>query len=190
MNLSWINTSLWDIKKGRCSRENPLKGSIRITNGVINLVLYNKDDDMPEGFYKGVTNWNTKGNTGRTFINDGVRDKAVLVEEAEKYISTGKYKYGRLASPKRGKVSVYNEKDHIRIFVDKDEEDYYLNKGYKRGDPSWMPVVNKGRIYVNNGTSNKMIYPEDLPEYESMGYSKGILRRPKGYRLLSSTTIM
>lgn len=162
-------------KRGRFTGSS-LKGKIRVTNGQDNLVI-DSSDKIPEGYRRGVSySDRRKGNSGRKWINNGVNDKAVLVDELNKFLNTGEWKLGRLISSKLNKISMI--KDGHSIFIDKSLKSEYESNGYTKGS-SENSGKNKGRIFVTNGVRNKMIYESSLPEYEKLGYYKGIARKPK-----------
>jgi hypothetical protein len=161
-------------KRGRVNKGS-LKGKIRITNGIDNLVIH-KDEDIPEGFYRGVApSDNRKGNSGRKWINNGSIDKAVLIPELDLYINLG-WKLGRLSSGKRGKISMI--KDGKAIFVPESMRSEYELNGYIKGS-SINSGKNKGKIFITNGVSNKMILESELPKYEDSDFYIGITRKPK-----------
>lgn len=57
----------------------------------------------------------------------------------------------------------------------KEQLSKYWKEQYKKG----YVAPSTGRIYVNNGSHNKQIYPEELEQYLSMGYVKGMRKRGK-----------
>lgn len=48
----------------------------------------------------------------------------------------------------------------------------------KLSDVNGYVAPSTGRIYVTNGQHNKQIYPEQLKEFEQLGYYRGFTRKP------------
>lgn len=68
------------------------------------------------------------------------------------------------------KNSIYMNKNYKNIRVKEDELAFYLNAGYRLG----MYRSNaKGRIWVNNGLTSKMVFPNELNEFTINGFVLG-----------------
>lgn len=161
-------------KKGRVTGSS-LKGGIRVTNGMTNLVVHSLDD-IPKGYHKGVApSPNRKGNSGRKWINNGIEDKAVLLDELQTYLISN-WRLGRLSSSKRDKISMIID-DKV-VFIHKSLKAEYELKGYIKGS-SKNSGKNKGKFYITDGKTNKMIFESEFNKYSSLGFYKGITRKPR-----------
>lgn len=94
--------------------------------------------------------------------------------EGDYLISQG-YIRGKSPDEKKsyqGFVVVNDSKKDYRI--KKDELEYYLSLGYHKGGVSNPNrAASLGKIYIRKGEDCRLIYPENLPEWESKGYVKG-----------------
>lgn len=161
---------------GRIS-ESPMKGKMRYTNGIVNILISN-NELVPEGFHKGFSKFNNrKGNSGRIFINNGRIDKCILESELNNYLSDKSWKLGRLNSPSKDKIWINNGTKNKRI--NQDKLDDYLNSGYKLGR---LNAPNLGKVWIsniNNPNDKLMINKIELDHYLSLGYRKGFSKIKK-----------
>ena len=98
-----------------------------------------------------------------------------LVEEkyTDEELTSGWY-LGRLINNPNSKVSMYNE-DEI-ITVDKYLISEYKAKGYLLGKGKKVGLCKgstKDRVWVNNGSINKLVTKEELDDYLNNGFVKG-----------------
>ena len=92
--------------------------------------------------------------TGRLFVNDGVNNRMIKPEQLDEFLSNG-FVRGRILPHVHRSSTV---SDATREKVSKNH---------------------KGRIRVTNGIDNKSIWPEQLDEYLSNGYYKGMTIKRK-----------
>ena len=92
----------------------------------------------------------------------------------------------------KSRVWIFNE-ENIEITIDEDKLSAYLSAGWSRGrvmsSTKGLDLTrignsfsdNKGRIWINNGSINKMIHKKDFCDYD--GWSLGTLSRStKGHK--------
>lgn len=142
------------------------KGKIWVTNGEINHLVF--EDDIPEGFRKGVTHsdsW-TESQRKRRKV------KISLTEEEVKERQEKSHQNRSLSSSKRNENRVWINDGSCNKFVHQDRLSEFLSQGFVVG----RLQDNKGHkdtFFVTNGVSNKLVKSEDeIPE----GWWKGMTR--------------
>jgi len=73
-------------------------------------------------------------------------------------------------------------KDNIEKYVSIQDIEKYIDQGYKIGRIKTLNFNTcSGRIFINNGIKNMLIYPKDLQTWKSNGWKQGLLRKKKKY---------
>lgn len=124
---------------------------------------------VPSSFtkYKGVGIW----------INNGLRNKLIFIDELDEYLSKGWVKGMIIHKKINGNAGkVFMKKDSETIRVDKSEIEFYKELGYELGRIFTRKDVSnktKGKIYVNKNKKNYVINKSDLSSYLGMGFIEG-----------------
>lgn len=105
---------------------------------------------------------------GLKWINNGIRNKRVKLEELDLYRRDG-WVEGQLPTT-LGKVWV--NKDEKNTLVPKDNLDYYLSIGYNKGKLS--SELERNVICVNKDGITKRIQKDRLSDYLEEGWTKGV----------------
>lgn len=136
-----------------------------------------EDDYLNLGYLRGFPDSSSCRN--RLHVNNGRDHKMIKPSELDEYINKG-YVLGKLGNTTGDKIWI--NKDGKSTLVDKNEFDYYINTlGYSKGRTK--------KIWVTNGVSDKGIYPNEFPKYESLGFRRGRSNGKRNSKILTSTTI-
>ncbi len=154
------------------------QGRLWINNGKEEFFV-SKDslDNYPMGKFTKGRLCDVSHNKGRVYINDGLKEKRVLLKELSLLLKNG-WKKGRLPTscrPKGTKLSkvTKNKMSKSAKGVKKSKEHCKHMSEANKGKPS----QSKGKIYVNNGIKRILIRKAELPYYIQNGYFKGGLPR-------------
>lgn len=158
--------------------------------------LYQQETEYRSERMKGKEPWN-KGKKWENYdyywINNGSISKRVRAQNLQEYLSLGwikgrhnqeyinacirKASAGR-APHNKGKTLTEEQKQHLRqINLGKKQTLETIEKRRKRliGHKG-----NKGKIWITNGTINKVVYEEDfISQYQPQGYYRGITKTKK-----------
>lgn len=98
-------------------------------------------------------------------------EKRELFKQKRKEIQTGKSH----SEESKRKLSETLKKGHMEGKYRTTKGKTAWNKGKKLSEEERtnLSQIPKGRIHITNGEINKMIYPEELPEWELKGFKKG-----------------
>ena len=116
-----------------------------------------KDCDLPEWESRGYRQIKTDFSKGRIWVNNGVVSRRIYPDELEEFRSKGFVK-GYLRNPKSKK------RDRPKITVQEEPAEV----------PEPSPTL--GRVWITNGSENRMVYPSELP---IEGFWRGVTRRSK-----------
>lgn len=78
-------------------------------------------------------------------------------------------------------VTMYKDNTQTRVPSSKVSE--YMSNGWKKGSCQKVLDKCKGRIWVNDGNRDFLIYASELQDYEVKGYQKGRLKGLNGIRI-------
>lgn len=169
------------------------KGYINITDGIHNkfippnqLTIY-LNNGWKRGQKQNITEngRKRKGDKFRNtyFVTNGVNNLRIPNDQP---IPIGYYK-GRVFNCKHlsEKPTTKNHKwmhnGNKMIHVPKSQIQKYINMGYQLGrdNINAFKFSTKGKIAINNGNQNKMIFPNELNQWEKLGWKKGLLKKIK-----------
>ena len=159
-------------------------------------ISYYNTTDLCIGYNisKGGDGGNNINGKNRVWIVKNNKRKFIDKSTLDYYIKNGwilgttkeyKEKCGIIRKGKTHKSSmkgkIYVSKDDDIKLINRDELSYYLNLGYEhkhnhhQGNPNMNGnTYTKGRIWVTNGKENKMIYKNQLKDYQ--GFYRGITK--------------
>ena len=143
---------------------NKIWARIKLTNEIIYI---DKSQFDPNIHLKGI-GVQRGGFSNYMFINDGLREKMISKEST---IPNG-WSKGRLVVPTSSHMKNMTAKRHT---VEKDLEHSAKMSGSNHFNFG-KPAFTKNRIWVNNSIKSKMIDPNTLDEYLSLGWHKGRLK--------------
>lgn len=70
-------------------------------------------------------------------------------------------------------------KTRIKNNIALGENNPFYGKHHNKETKDMMSNIQKGRIYINNGTDTKRVKPEELDDYLLNGWAKGRILRKK-----------
>ena len=104
---------------------------------------------------------------------DGYSHK-IKKQDTEIYLLQG-YSRGRGISYNKGKISMVFQ--DVNRYVEVSQVQMYLEKGYTLGNTNKGKKLKtssgKGRVCINNGTTTKRVFPQELDYYLKEGWKKG-----------------
>jgi len=150
-----------------------------------------KGNNFTEDAKKRISESVSKANTGKKFINNGAINKFVTPEIAEEYITQG-WVYGRLSTDKfreskrqTSKNRKWVHKGEKNKFVKIEELENYLEQGYVLGQ--YIKISQKGSIMIIKENKIIRIRPEQLEEYEKLGWKKShVFNKPKEKKVIDN----
>ena len=134
---------------------------------------------------------------GKQYVGQTIHEKA---RYRQHILNSGNAKYGIDADLEKLGISSFDYKVLVRVVGNAQDvskrldelETYYINKNHTRypsgynftsgGEKNdyWLgkkrncpKFNNRGRVFINNGTMNKCIFPEQIDEYITKGWKKG-----------------
>lgn len=114
---------------------------------------------------------NMSSTTNTIWIHKDQEKKMVLKNELTQYLELGWVK-GLPKSPTLGKVWIFNPLTAEYSLCNFYELETKLSKGWIK--KKWAPIK-KGATWINNGSENLRISQENLKDYISQGWTKGML---------------
>lgn len=162
------------------------KGRVSITDGNITKHILPRDT-IPKGFRKGISDsdrkrredsWNSLRKSlhsdkmsDTVIINNGSITLRVKKSELDNYIRNGYIKGYREDQIRHGENAPAYGMRHSEEFKD------------------MISRNTKGRIWINNGSSNKRVFPDDLEKFIKCGWVKGriIVRRASTIESITSS---
>lgn len=148
-----------------------------VTNGIetVKILARDKDEYLSNGY--SIVGYNK----GKVHVTNGINNHYLFPEELNGFITENPdYHLGTTADYSnreasiKGRVALHKEGIPGYIYVYPDEVDELLSKGFIRGSASH---VNRGYVWINDGTINIQVSPDRLPLYESNGFVRGMLPR-------------
>lgn len=184
------------VSKGRKMQHlhHSYKGYIQITNGINNKLIHPSKlhDYLIAGWTRGQTQKisaegrKAKGAKYKNtyFVTNGIDNLRIPNNQP---IPNGYYK-GRifncchLSNNPTTKNHKWMYKENELIHVSSNQIETYIQLGFQLGrGPSnnKFKFSTKGKICINNGVKNKMIFPSDLEKWKILGWTQGQLKRSR-----------
>ena len=147
---------------------------IWINNGIEEKIISYSDlykEDL-KGWYTGRLyreRYAKNINEERHCVNNGKEDRVIFSDQLEEFLNNG-YIEGRI--PCR-----WITKDNVTKYVLESKVDDYLKDGWiiGRNLEEGSVGLQKGKVFMTNGTTNVMITPDKISYYESKGFQKGFV---------------
>lgn len=164
------------------SRAEELRRYIVVTDGVDERRIFPEDlqEWKERGWKRGRSERNLKSIQGRISIHSGSLNRGVQKEFLQEYLAKG-WQQGhseehtaRITAWNRGSVYIFKEDKTTK--VRKEDLPKYLAEGWQRGNlgtrkpktesqKARSRETQKGRVWINNGTTCKKIWPQDRENY-------------------------
>lgn len=110
-------------------------------------------------------------NDGKIYVHKDNKKKVIELSELETFLLNGWTK-GLPKSPTLGKIWIFNPLTTEYSLCNLSELDTKLSNGWIK--KKWAPIK-KGAAWINNGSENLRIPKDDLEDYISKGWSKGMI---------------
>lgn len=114
---------------------------------------------------------NMSSTTNKIWIYKDENKKMIESRFLEDYLTDG-WKKGLPKSPTAGKIWIFNSNTAEYTLCHPSELDSRLSEGWVK--KKWAPVK-KGLVWINNETDNLRIEIDELDDYISAGWKKGLL---------------
>jgi hypothetical protein len=101
-------------------------------------------------------------------------EKGVDLDDMDKYLSEGWTRYGQ--GPRIGKIRIHKSGFGTRL-INKESLDDFKSLGWKEGTGGSIPSFGdnlKGKISIYKGNEQTYMIPENLEDYLSKGWTKGL----------------
>ena len=182
------------VSKGRkllALKRPSYKGFVNITNGIDNKFIPPEKLNLflSLGWWRGQTQKCSEESKKRKglrfkntfFVTDGINNLRILKGQN---IPNGYHKGRTFKCHLKNNSYVKNKKwmykDNIEKHVSIQDIEKYIDQGYKIGRIKTLNFNTcSGRIFINNGIKNMLIYPKDLQTWKSNGWKQGLLRKKK-----------
>lgn len=134
---------------------------------------------------------------GRVWINNSLTEKQVLSKDVDSFLSEG-YTLGRLkfseehirktANARRGHCYESEESLKRRSELMKGEGNPFYGKTHTEEKKAYWRQIRKNKVWVNKDGVNTTINSEQLDQYISEGWTRGIVKKKRGSTTIESIT--
>ena len=138
------------------------RGKVVINNGEVNRYIY-PDEEVPEGF-----------NYGCKPFSD-IHCKAISESHKGKTMSEESRK--KISEALKGDKNYWYGKSMPRHIVEASIKSRQTNLDYRKKLSESLTVRNQGRVWINNGNSNKFVEESEIGYYLNQGYVIGRLTK-------------
>lgn len=182
------------VSKGRKRQHRSYKGYVQITNGINNKFIHPSklEKYLINGWKRGQTQkLSIEGRKARGakykntyFVTNGIDNLRIANDQP---IPAGYHK-GRvfncshLSNNPTSKNHKWMHKDNVLIHVLPNQIETYIQLGFQLGfgsNNNNFKFSAKGKICINNGINNKMVFPSELEKWTTLGWIKGQLKQSK-----------